>query len=381
MNKLQISFEDKMNQRSAGARGHGGRRGWELSWLMAAGWLVAATPGWAADGTAPTKPVVTDDGTYTGSTTSLHATWTSSDPESGIAEYQYLIRQDSTSGAIIVNFTSTGTTASVTRTGLSLLQGKRYYLGVKARNGDGLWSAIGYSNGIRVDTTAPTAAPGQPTEGSSTDLDYDGDGTYRVYWTAATDAESGIAAYELQERIEPGGAWVTLTSTSSARSFSVSGRLNNTRYSYQVRGKNRVGMWSAWSAISDGVLIDKTAPAPVATVTDDGATTASTTTLHATWTPSSDAESGIALYQYLIRQDSTAGPIIVNYTSVGMATQVTRTGLSLINGKKYFIAVRAKNGAGLYSALRYADGITVAVDMTPPVITITSPVDGAIVGR
>jgi hypothetical protein len=356
-----------------------------MSWLMvaqvlmAAGWLVAATPGWAADATAPTTPVVTDDGTYTTGTTSLHATWTSSDPESGIAEYQYLIRRDSTSGAIIVNLTSTGITAGVTRTGLSLLQGKRYYIGVKARNGEGLWSAIGYSNGIRVDTTAPTTAPGTPTEGGSTDLDYDGDGSYSISWTAATDAESGIAAYELQERMEPDGAWVTLTSTSTARNFSVSGRLNNTRYVYQVRAKNGVGMWSAWSAISDGVLIDRTAPAPVATVTDDGPLTASTTTLHATWTPSSDTESGIAAYEYLIRQDSTAGPVIVNYTSVGTATQVTRIGLALIGGKRYYIGVRAKNGAGLFSATRYSDGIT--VDTTPPIITITSPLDGALIGR
>ena len=578
-----------MNQRGEGARVSGGRRGWERSWLMAAGWLVAATPGWAADATAPTTPVVTDDGTATSVTTSLHATWTSSDPESGIAEYQYLIRQDSTSGVIIANFTSTGTTASVTHTGLSLLQGKKYYLGIQAKNGVGLWSAVGYSNGITVDTTAPSAptgviegsstadldydadgsypvywsaasdaesgistyelqervepngvwttltstttskgfsvsgrvdktryvyqarakngagiwgpwsavsdgmlvdktapgavtvtddgaltssttalhatwtassdvesgvveyqyviqqdstsgtvivnwtsvglatevtrtglglangklyyigvraknganlyslarysdgirapdptepsAPGQPTEGSSTDLDYDGDGAYAVYWTAAVDADSGIAAYELQEQVGVGGAWVTLTSTSTALSFSVSGRLDKTSYRYQARAKNGVGTWGPWSVASDGMLIDKTAPSTIAAVTDDGATTFSTTTLHATWTPSADVESGIAAYEYLIRQDSTAGAILLNWTPVGIATQVTRTGLSLINGKKYFIAVRAKNGAGLYCALRYSDGITIVVDTTPPVITITAPVDGAIVGR
>jgi len=197
----------------------GDRRDWGLSWLMAAGWLVAATPGWAADATAPTTPVVTDDGTYTTVTSSLHATWTSSDPESGIAEYQYLIRQDSTSGAIVVNFTSTGPTASVTRTGLSLLQGKKYYLGIKAKNGVGLWSAIGYSNGIIVDTTAPSAPP-QPTEGSTIDYDYDSDGIYYVYWYAsplATDAESGIAAYELQERLGVDGAWTTVVPSTTAR--------------------------------------------------------------------------------------------------------------------------------------------------------------------
>lgn len=341
---------------------------WVLPFL-----LVSTTPSplFAADATVPTKPIVTDDGVYTTSTSQLHAAWTSSDPESGIAEYQYLIRQDSTSGAIIVNWTSTGTTASVTRTALSLVQGKKYYFGVKAKNGAGLWSSVGYSNGIKVDTTVPSA-PGQPKEGSSTtDYDYDGDGKYTVYWAAATDAESGIAAYELQERIGVTGTWTTLSSTLTSRNFTVKARLHNTQYFYQVRAKNGAGLWGPWSSTSDGILIDKTTPSAV-TVTDDGATTSSTTTLHATWTASSDPESGIVDYQYHIRQDSTSGTTIVNWTSVGLATEVTRTGLSLIQGKKYYFGVQAKNGAGLYSSTRYSNGITIqAGDTIPPTGTVS----------
>ncbi len=339
--------------------------------LILAAFLSPAA--WAADTTPPTTPVVTDDGVYTATSSKIHATWTSSDPESGILEYQYLIRQDSTTGPIIVNWTSTGTTASVTRTGLSLLQGKLYYVGVKARNGVNLWSAVGYSNGIKVDTTAPSA-PGLPHEGSP-DVDYDADGTYTVAWPAAADAESGVAAYELQERIGTAGSWTTLNNAITVLSFKVTGRLHNTRYFYRVRAKNGAGLWGAWSLTSDGLLVDTTAPATV-TVTDDGATTSSTTALHATWTASSDPESGIALYQYLIRQDSTTGPIIVNWTSVGLATQVTRTGLSLLNGKSYYIGVRVKNNAGKFSAARYSDGIT--VQATTPTAVITSPTQNQI---
>ncbi|MDP3703705.1 MAG: fibronectin type III domain-containing protein, partial [Candidatus Omnitrophota bacterium] len=327
-------------------------------------------PAVAADTTPPTKPVVTDDGTATTSTSQLHAAWTSSDPESGIAEYQYLIRQDSTSGTIIINWTSTGTTASVTHTGLSLIQGKKYYVGVKAKNGGGLWSSVGYSDGITVDTTAPSA-PGLPQEGSSTiDLDYDDNGSYTVYWAAASDLESGISVYEVQERIGPSGSWTTLTNSRSGTNFSVSGRLDKTTYFYQVRAKNKAGLWGPWSPVSDGILVDKTAPSAV-TVTDDGVTTYSTTSLHATWTASSDAESGIIEYQYRIRQDSTSGTVIVAWTSVGLSREVTRTGLSLIVGKKYYLGVRAKNGAGLYSSVRYSDGILVQADTTPPTGTIS----------
>jgi hypothetical protein len=48
----------------------------------------------------------------------------------------------------VVNWTSTGTGAEVTRTGLSLLEGVTYYFNVKAKNGVGTWGAAGSSDGI-----------------------------------------------------------------------------------------------------------------------------------------------------------------------------------------------------------------------------------------
>lgn len=344
-------------------------------WVLPLVLAGTSSPLFAADTSAPTKPVVTDDGAYTTAIAQLHATWTSSDPESGIAEYQYLIRQDSTSGAIIVNWTSTGTTASVTRTGLSLLQGKWYYFQVKAKNGAGLWSAVGSSNGIKVDTTAPTA-PGLLQEGSSTtDLDYDDNGSYTVYWVAASDGESGISFYEVQERVGSSGSWTSLTNSRTSTNFSVSGRLDKTTYFYQVCAKNKAGLWGPWSSVSDGILVDKTVPSAV-TVIDDGVTTYSATSLRTTWTTSSDAESGIVDYQYRIRQDSTSGTVIVDWTSVGLSIGVTKTGLSLIVGKKYYVGVRAKNGAGLYSSARYSDGITVQADALPPTVESVFPTPG-----
>ena len=335
------------------------------TWLLLPLFTALLAPStFAADTTAPTTPVVTDDGVYTTDATSLHAVWTSADPESGIVEYQYLIRQTSTSGPIILNWTSTGATASVTSAGLSLIPGQLYYFQVKARNGVNLWSSVGSSNGIKVDTTPPSI-PTQPTEGGTTDLDYDTDGSYRVYWVAATDAESGIAAYELQERAGTSGTWTTLTSTTTSAYFSVSSRLQNTQYFYQVRAKNKAGLWSAFSAVSDGIFIDKTAPTAITTVTDDGTVNASSTSLHAIWTASTDPESGLAQYEYILRQDTTSGPIMVNYTPVGLVTEFTITGLSLIQGKLYYLGIRAKNNAGLYTAVKYSDGIR-APDATPP---------------
>ncbi|MHB9036778.1 MAG: hypothetical protein ACYC64_08930 [Armatimonadota bacterium] len=105
------------------------------------------------DATPPTNITVTDDGVYTKVSTSLHATWsTSSDPESGVAEYQYAIGTTPTDpvSGYVVGWTSTGTTRSVTNTGLSLTSGITYYFYVAAKNSAGMWSNLGVSNGIVV---------------------------------------------------------------------------------------------------------------------------------------------------------------------------------------------------------------------------------------
>jgi len=104
-------------------------------------------------------PVVTDGGVYTTSTSTLAASWLSSGPVSGISEYQYQITDSS--DTVIRGWTSTGTSTSVTASSLTLIYGKTYYFGVKAKNSVGLWSSIGYSDGITVFSPA--------------DIDCDGD--------------------------------------------------------------------------------------------------------------------------------------------------------------------------------------------------------------
>ncbi|MGH7797316.1 MAG: hypothetical protein ACREQ2_20860 [Candidatus Binatia bacterium] len=130
-----------------------------LSAFYVAASLVIVLPAFAADKTPPTKPVVSDDGDYTSSFTSLHAKWTSSDPESGLAKYRYQIREGSTSGRKIVDWTSAGLATEITLNGLSLRNGKAYFIGVKAINREGKQSEAGYSDGITVHTDTPPSPP------------------------------------------------------------------------------------------------------------------------------------------------------------------------------------------------------------------------------
>ena len=115
----------------------------------------------ALDTTPPTTPVVTDEGATTTSTSQLYASWSSGDPESGIAEYQYAIGTTS-GGTDVVDWTSAGTDTAVTRTELNLTAGTAYCFAVKARNGEGLWSSVGTSDGIIAQKSAVGGNGGTP---------------------------------------------------------------------------------------------------------------------------------------------------------------------------------------------------------------------------
>lgn len=95
----------------------------------------------------PTAPVVTDDGDYTQSMTSLHATWTPGDQ----MEYKFAIGTTE-GGTDIVNWKSSGANAYATEPGLSLHAGIVYYFSVKYKTANNCWSwsNVGYSDGISV---------------------------------------------------------------------------------------------------------------------------------------------------------------------------------------------------------------------------------------
>jgi len=102
-----------------------------------------------SDPTPPTTPVVLDGGAATNSTTSLSASWSSDDPETGIREYQYAIGTSPGSSNVLA-FTTTTSNFAVAN-GLTLTVGSTYYFSVRAINNEGFVSAAGVSDGIVVD--------------------------------------------------------------------------------------------------------------------------------------------------------------------------------------------------------------------------------------
>ena len=310
------------------------------------------------DTTPPTTPVVTDDGEYTLNTTQLHATWSSSDSESGIVEYEYAI---GTSPQVtdVVAWTSVGTDTEVTHP-LNLTIGTTYYFAVRAMNGDWTWSRVGVSDGIIVaDATAPTT-PVVYTEPTTSHTDIS------AIWTSYDD-ESGIAEYQYALGTSPGGTdilgWISTNTTPWIARTDLHLTAEKIYY-VTVKARNGYGLWSE-AGISDPITAVDYLPPTTPVVIDDGSITMSLYYLHASWS-SSDPESGIVEYEYAIGT-SLRGTEVLNWTSAGKDTGVTYP-LNLVLGTTYYFAVKAKNGNELWSAIGSSDGIT--ADATPAPLVI-----------
>ncbi len=221
-----------------------------------------------ADATPPTAVGAVYDGSAagsdidkTGSTTQLSANWTaSSDPESGIARYDYAIGTYA-GGTDVRTWTSNGTSLSVTASGLSLTNGITYYFGVRAVNGLGLFSSTAWSDGQIVDTSTPGDVP----------YVYDGTGYDSDYATSLTSLSAnwgaspseGVTAYEYAIGTSPGGIDVSgWTPVGAALSVTRTGLslAENATYYFSVRAYNGSSGFYSSALSSDGQLTDTIAP-------------------------------------------------------------------------------------------------------------------------
>jgi hypothetical protein len=218
------------------------------------------------DGTAADVDVIS-------SSTTLSANWaTSTDADSGIAEYWYCI--GTTAGATnIVAWTNAGAATSMTRSGLSLTTSATYYVSVKAENGAGLQSAERSSDGVRVvrvDTTPP-AVIGTINDGTAADVDVTSSSTtLSANWCASTDADSGIAAYWYCIGTAAGGTSILgWTSAGTVTSMTRSGLslASSTTYYVSVKAENGAGVQSAVGS-SDGIQVTAGAGTAAADTSD-----------------------------------------------------------------------------------------------------------------
>ncbi len=366
------------------------KTGLSLSWGTTYYFTVKATSGAGVVGSAanssgitpqngpgdtPTAPPAVYDGTttgvetpYTTSTTQLSANWSAaSDPQSGITGYQYAIGTTA-GGTNVVAWTGLGNVLTVTKTGLSLTNGQKYYFSVKAVNGVGTVGPATNSPGCTVDTTPPTAPPAVY-DGTTTGVEtpYTTSTTQlSANWSASTDSISGISGYQYAIGTTAGGTNVVgWTSVGNVLSVTKTGLslTNGQKYYFSVKATDNAGLVGS-ATNSPGQTVDTTPPTAPPVVYDgtttgvETSTTTSTTQLSANWSASTDSISGISGYQYAIGT-TAGGTNVVGWTSVGNVLTVTKTGLGLNVGTTYYFSVKATDNAGLVGSATNSSGCTV----------------------
>ena len=303
-----------------------------------------------ADLTAPIITAIQDEGDYTTDGSQLSFSFKAEDEESEVVEYQYAIGTSPESDDL-TGWKKTIRT-EVTEKGLRLSNGQSCYITVKARNKAGLWSSRKSSDGLILDATPPLVPQPPSDEGN-----YSKKAVLTFAWSPASDPETGIENYRLQVGTKPRAGDLFDAEVPDVTTKEVTPGKHGQTYYARIKAKNKAGLWSAYTGSSDGITIDLTPPsAPI--VRDDGETTKDAASLHAVWSCQDD-ESGVVEYQYALGTTPRGGDLL-NWTS-SLETEIRAANLSLSPGRTYYVSVRAKNGAGLWSEAGTSDGIMVEV--------------------
>ena len=136
------------------------------------------------------------------------------------------------------------------------------------------------------------------------------------------------------------------------------------KYETRIRSTNIVGLASELS--SDGFVVDSTPPVmgEVTHVENPPLEESSQFTssgISVEWDGFFDKESGVRTYHLCIGTQPGECNVL-NFTDVGNSSSYSYQDLQLVQGKTYFISVKAKNRAGLVSDVMSSTGV--AVDKT-----------------
>lgn len=346
---------------------------------------------------------------YSSDPNRLLGIWNTSDEESGIVEYQYQIISIPTT--TVLNWTSAAGMNSVLIEGLNLRNGTTYRLRAKALNGQGLWSELGRSGELIVDTTPPTVPgakflspfiffplstppppvippvplPDELQDGSAPrrelmDLPISNPAAQRpsleVSWNASSDAESGVTEYKYKviSVSDPSiqsdsliSVGTNLQTTITKGKFSPLSFLDS--YYVEVYALNFLDLISEPLRIGPLRPADQTPPTTPAAAVSHGPVNGSAFLIFRE--ESVDWETSIKGYQVAI--GTTAGGTnmkswndIVDFTpaDINGARAWFIPDYNLPDGK-YYISLRAKNKQDMVSNICITGPYT--VDQTPPV--------------
>ena len=210
-----------------------------------------------ADVTPPTVPVLespADGATLPQPTQPWSFHWAdSSDPESGIKQYQLYVKLTGAAPAIDIEVVPSS--YSVTSGGFIPAENcSNWTWKVRAQNNAGLWSDWSPTRTFDVeppeqaDVTPPTVPTLQsPADGAVLPQPTQ---PWAFHWTDSSDPESGIKQYQLYVKLTGAAPAIDIEVVPSSYSVTSGGFIpaeNCSNWTWKVRAQNNAGLWSDWS--------------------------------------------------------------------------------------------------------------------------------------
>ncbi len=339
----------------------------------------APTPTTPADGAAGVTPLPT-----------LAATHVDADAHAGTVSFE--LCSSATCATVLQSGSSTSVASGASATWAvptALAQGTQYWWRARATDQHGAvsgWSATS----TFTTSTGPTITDNQS-----------GDLTWRSTDTGTYDVDAtdplGLDRIEIRVWSAAGQTgtmlqdWTLLAGSLTGTSFTTNWSLPATTWATLAQGVNYVSVRafndsSGSSVLTDAFEVRKDTSAGAPTGVNDGSGAdvdwvGSTSTIAGNWTaPAGEAGmSGVLRYEYCISTLAGCGGTVARTWANGTsAPTITATGLSLVDGAVYFLAVRTVDNAGNTSAATSSDSFR--VDATAPSApTLVSPAADATV--
>ncbi len=244
------------------------------------------------------------------------------------------IESSAAGGANAAGYTVTG-----------LVNDSTYTFEVRAVNEVGAGPA---SNAVAVTPEAAVTVPEAPgaLQGEP------GDGLAVLSWTVGGDGGSAITAHHYRMRMAGStdwGMWTDIESSgageANAAGYTVTGLVNDSTYTFEVRAVNEVGPGPESNAVDvtpEAAVTVPEAPGDLRGEAGDGLAVLS-------WTVSGDGGNAITAHQYRMRMGGSADWGLwadVPSSGAGGANAAGYTVTGLVNGTAYTFEVRAVNGVG-----------------------------------
>jgi len=280
--------------------------------------------GGSAYATTSATPITVADApaglSVTGGVEQVDVTFTAPAGDGGSTITGYTVEYATSAGG---PWTTHSTTAATSRSITGLAAGTTYHVRVRANNAAG-------SSAWATGSTTTYAAPTAPLTLTATA----GDEQIALTWNApADDGGSAITGYRVYHATNADGPWTT-DSTSMDTARTITGLTNGTEYFLRVQAVNIAG-GSAWTSTS-------AIPITVAAAPTGLNVTGGVEQIAVAFTAPAD-NGGSTITSYTVEYaTSDTGPWTTHSTNLTL----TRTITGLTDDTKYFVRVRANNGAG-----------------------------------